>query len=200
MKAHASFSKCSRYRYLLGREWSDENPPIVFVGLNPSTADAFTDDPTIRRCIRFAREWGFGSLIMANLFAFRSPDPNELLEIIDPIGKWNDEVLALIASLRFETVFMWGTKGSLRHRDEIVKPLFPNARCFGVNQDQSPKHPLYLKSSTSLVAFCHESESIRMEKLQRACRPTSYYLPFAMLEQRSPYIETHEDCVLPIFV
>jgi len=78
VKGSASISRDGRYRYALRRVWDPRNPSVLFIGLNPSTADHQQDDPTIRRCIRFARDWGFGELIAANLFAFRTKSPRLL--------------------------------------------------------------------------------------------------------------------------
>ena len=72
MKSHATFSSCKKYRYSLFRIWDEDKPLVLFIGLNPSTADEKEDDPTIRRCINFAKQWGYGGLIMGNLFAFRA--------------------------------------------------------------------------------------------------------------------------------
>jgi len=93
----ATFSPCRNYRYLLSRRLCDpESNNIshcVFIGLNPSTADETVDDPTIRRCMGFARSWGFGWLVMLNLFAFRSTDPRALKTAHDPVGQDNDAFL-----------------------------------------------------------------------------------------------------------
>src|SRR4029077_5114543 len=92
MKTLAEFSHCRRYRFALWRRW-DSGPQVLFVMLNPSTADETTDDPTIRRCIGFARTWGFGSLAGANLFAFRTLKPRQLRPASEPIGAGNDDWL-----------------------------------------------------------------------------------------------------------
>ena len=73
-----------RYRYELSRIWDAALPPVLFVGMNPSTADEEQDDPTIRRCIRFARDWGYGGLLMGNLYALRATDPQELTRAVEP--------------------------------------------------------------------------------------------------------------------
>jgi hypothetical protein len=90
LESSAVFSTCRRYRYVLRRIWDRSTPPAMFVGLNPSTADEVKDDPTVRRCIGYAKRWGFGGLIMTNIFAFRSTDPNALVELDDPVGPRND--------------------------------------------------------------------------------------------------------------
>jgi hypothetical protein len=78
IKKSAIFSACQTYRYSLTRIWNDKKKPIIFIGLNPSTADENNDDPTIRKCVHYSYQWGFGGLIMVNLFAFRATLPNDL--------------------------------------------------------------------------------------------------------------------------
>src|SRR5882724_4976365 len=92
----AVLSDCERYRYALWRRWA-ERPAVLFVGLNPSTADALQDDPTIRRCIRFAKAWGYGALYMGNLFAFRATDPRAMKAEADAVGPDNDGWLRQLA-------------------------------------------------------------------------------------------------------
>lgn len=93
MRRDATLSDCGLYRYVLEREWDTDLPPMVFIGLNPSTADAELDDPTIRRCIRFARDSGHGSLFMLNLFAWRTTDPAKLPSGPQAVGPENDLTL-----------------------------------------------------------------------------------------------------------
>ena len=90
---HAVFSPCRTYRYALSRVWAADKPYALFIGLNPSTADETLDDPTIRRCIDFAKRWGYGGLVMANLFAYRATNPSEMKAATDPVGVANDEWL-----------------------------------------------------------------------------------------------------------
>lgn len=93
MEKKAIISKDKIYRYKLSRTWDSTKPTILFIGLNPSIADENVDDPTITRCINFAKDWGYGTLLMANLFAFRSTYPKDIYLIDDPIGKDNDHYL-----------------------------------------------------------------------------------------------------------
>ena len=86
VRGRAGFSRCGRYRYWLRRRWNGDLPQCTFIGLNPSTADARTNDPTLRRCINFADQWGYGSLLLVNLFALRSTDPRALRLSDDPQG------------------------------------------------------------------------------------------------------------------
>jgi len=93
MKTDAKFSTCRKYRYALWRIWDDSKPYAMIVGLNPSTADETKNDPTISRCINFSKDWGYGGLCMANLFAFRATKPSVLMSSNDPVGSANDDWL-----------------------------------------------------------------------------------------------------------
>lgn len=106
----AKFSKDGKYRYLLWRIWDREKPVVMFIGLNPSTANESTDDPTIRKVKKFAADWGFGGVYMLNLFALVSPYPEALLKDPDPLGDndyWLDEIAANVE----EVIFAWGKRG-----------------------------------------------------------------------------------------
>src|SRR5438034_1141192 len=126
MTRSAVFSQCRQYRYVLRRRWHDKLPSVLFVALNPSTADEISDDATIRRCIGFARDWGFGALWMANLFAFRSTDPTALLKVRDPVGPRNDWWLARLSLETTLTVAAWGAHGCVNQRAEQVLPKLSN--------------------------------------------------------------------------
>ena len=153
MRRSAVFSPCRTYRYSLGRIWNRKLPTVMFVGLNPSTADEQEDDPTVRRCIGFAQKWNSGGLILVNLFAYRSTDPLGLLEADDPVGPENDKRILAGANDAERVVVAWGTKGGLLGRDQYVLSLFPGAHCLGVTKDGYPKHPLYLASDTDVRPF-----------------------------------------------
>lgn len=144
----AIFSKDLKYRYTLYREWRSNLPILMIIGLNPSTADEIKNDPTIRRCIDFAKAWGFGRLIMMNLFAIRGTDPKILKEVADPIGIENDNYLVEMAKKAQLIIGAWGTLGTFMNRSSEVKELIPEIKCLGVTQNNQPKHPLYLKKGT----------------------------------------------------
>lgn len=160
MISEATMSTCTRYRYRLLRRWND-SPLACWVMLNPSTADESIDDPTIRRCISFAKEWGMGGVMVLNLFAFRATDPKQLKGIDDPIGKENDEWIVKVtdeimgAKEPGRIVYAWGTHGAHLHRDEEVRKLLDRHKplCIGRNRDGSPKHPLYTAASTPPSPF-----------------------------------------------
>jgi len=153
MLRSAIFSPCRRYRYFLSRVWNPKLPSVMFVALNPSTADEREDDPTVRRCIGFARKWSFGGLILVNLFAYRSTDPAGLLEADDPVGPGNDKHILESARTAGRVVLAWGTKGSWLGRDQHVHALLPGARCLGITKEGHPKHPLYLAGNTRVRPF-----------------------------------------------
>jgi hypothetical protein len=175
----ATFSADEKYRYELRRYWDDgvhkpRRPSAVFIGLNPSTATELEDDPTIRRCIRFAKDWGCGGMCMLNLFALRSTDPKGLKLVEDPVGPANDTYLALYSAsplhvpaplvplpywdssrcCRPPVVACWGTHGGLQGRQEAVRELLGAIhvplQTFGLTKHGYPKHPLYLRADTEL--------------------------------------------------
>lgn len=144
------------YRYSLWRIWDHNLPKVAFVMLNPSTADHKEDDPTIRRCIGFAKAWGFGSLEVVNLFAYRATNPDELKKCDDPIGTDNDMHIRRAALQTDRIVLAWGTKGGLHGRDRKVKELlssFTWVYCLDLSKDGYPKHPLYIKADCEPKLF-----------------------------------------------
>ncbi len=151
----AILSGCGAYRYRLDRQWDAEKPKLAFLMLNPSTADASQDDPTIRRCIGFAKAWGFGSLIVGNLFALRSTDPKALYSHSDPIGPDNDRHLLAIAKSARKIICAWGTHGALRDRGrEVAERLeFFNLAALKVTAGGHPGHPLYVAAGAQPQAY-----------------------------------------------
>lgn len=141
---NAVFSRCRRYRYVLRRSWHLDHPQVLFVALNPSTADEVTDDATVRRCVGFGRHWGFGGIIIANLFAYRTPDPSALRSARNPIGPKNDWWLEFLSDEAAMTVAAWGIHGNLDGRAETVLPKLKNVHVLGRTKGGDPRHPLYL--------------------------------------------------------
>lgn len=150
----ALFSACRKYRYLLEIIWDDSGKPLLqVIGLNPSTADEVQDDPTIRRCKRFAKDWGYGGLLMTNLFAFRATDPKvmlkhslpdwELLENMEAISDANRRARLCLAA--------WGCHGGHLERNLDVTDLIPNLCCLGKTKKGHPKHPLYVPANTKAI-------------------------------------------------
>lgn len=148
----ATISEDGRYRYDLGRRW-DEGPRVLWIMLNPSIADADIDDPTIRRCLGFTRAWGYGGLVVVNLFAMRATDPRELYTADDPVGPENDEYLRRHAAGAGLVVAAWGSHGWLHGRDadvrKILDELNVTARCLGHTNAGAPRHPLYLRKDST---------------------------------------------------
>ncbi|MCT0213416.1 DUF1643 domain-containing protein [Synechococcus sp. CS-1327] len=140
----AVFSPCRRYRYALWRRWGEPADGAVVVGLNPSTADEHADDPTVRRCIAFARDWGFSGLTMINLFAFRATRPADLVEAADPVGPDNDRWLQACCAGSRLVVAAWGRRGGWLERDQAVRRMLPPLQVLGLGKTASPLHPLYL--------------------------------------------------------
>lgn len=138
----------SAYRYALARPLGD-GATVTFVMLNPSTADATTDDPTIRRCIRFATTWGFGRLEVVNLYALRATDPAELWCAADPVGPDNDTHLARAMATADLVVAAWGARRPPGHAERVDLVLGrASVHCLGRNRDGSPRHPLYVPAGT----------------------------------------------------
>jgi hypothetical protein len=152
----ATFSPCRKYRYKLWRIWDDSLPMVAFIGLNPSTADETKNDPTITRCINYAKKWGYGGMYMMNIFAFRATDPNVMKAEKRPIGPENDYHLYDIAKSVESVVCSWGNHGSHADRSEFVTSrLFDDMKlhCLGTNKSGEPKHPLYLKADLEPIEF-----------------------------------------------
>jgi hypothetical protein len=154
MKKDASLSPCRKYRYTLWRRWGAESEGYaMFIGLNPSTADEVEDDPTIRRCIGYARDWGYGAMCMANLFAFRATKPQVMKSSEEPIGPTNDKTLKALAKDAGVVVASWGVNGAFLGRDKQVISLVPNLTCLRKTKGGFPAHPLYLKKSLRPTPF-----------------------------------------------
>jgi hypothetical protein len=146
VRTAAFISRCGTYRYALWRRWGPE-PQVLFVMLNPSTADGRNDDPTIRRCIGFAMSWGFGGVAVGNLFAFRTPSPGVLRQASQPVGRSNDRWLQRLAAESSRVIAAWGNHGSLMDRDEQVCALLGPLYVLSLTQRGQPRHPLYVPAS-----------------------------------------------------
>ena len=154
----ALLSECCRYRYRLWRIWDDLAPVMVWVMLNPSTADADVDDPTLRKCIGFAKRHRHGGVVLVNLFAWRATDPGELTKAADPVGPANDEHIgwAVKAPILATVVAGWGRPENrvIQRRAVQVSVMLRAQRpahCFGRTKDGHPRHPLYLPYDSTLM-------------------------------------------------
>ena len=158
----AVFSGCGTYRYLLERHWTAGNGAVGFVMLNPSTADAYEDDPTIRRCVGFAKSWGFRSLYVANLFAWRATDPAILPKDIERAkGPRRDFFLRQLATQCHTVCAAWGNSlpgfadrsflySSLCEATDSIGSV---AKCLGTTKSGQPRHPLYVRANQPLMDF-----------------------------------------------
>ena len=150
----AEFSPCRKFRYRLWRRWAD-GPMLVVIGLNPSTADETLNDPTIRRCLGYARDWHFSGLMMLNCFSYRSTDPNALKVHTDkalPQEIENRQIIARevasIVAAGGAVVAAWGFWGDFQGIGAVMRDLLTNlgvgVACLGTAKNGEPRHPLYL--------------------------------------------------------
>ena len=150
-KSGAVFSDCRKYRYALWRMWNEHKPIAMIIGLNPSTAGHTRNDPTITRCISFARSWGYGGVCVTNLFGFRATAPTELKAHHAPIGKENDAWVNEMAKGAAITVAAWGNHGKFLNRSLELLPFLEQLHCIKMNKSGEPAHPLYLKAELKPV-------------------------------------------------
>lgn len=160
MSSGADLSPCEKYRYRLWRYWETINhKPMVFIMLNPSTADASVDDPTIRRCIGFAKREGHNGVEVVNLYAGRATKPADLFKMADPSGpEWLPKLRQVIASpdgCRF--IAAWGANPKAGKRAKTVARSFRDAGlpllCLGKTKSGAPRHPLYAKNDQPLERY-----------------------------------------------
>jgi hypothetical protein len=151
--ADADFSPCRKYRYLL-RYPRAASKRVLWVALNPSTADECQLDPTLRRCFGFAKRWGFDGIEVANLFAFRATDPKVMLAEASPVGPENNKHILQAAARSALVVAAWGVHGSHMGRDEEVLHalrLVVDVVCLGKTKEKFPRHPLYVKGDCPYI-------------------------------------------------
>lgn len=150
--AGAEFSDCRTYRYALWRIWDESKPLVMFVGLNPSTANETSDDPTIRKVMKIAAFNGFGGVYMMNLFAWVTPYPEELIKCADPISE-NDKWLENTLIKCKEIIFAWGNFEEARYRVFPTCLMNIQAKCLHINKSGTPKHPLYCKDQSPFISY-----------------------------------------------
>ena len=165
MKSDAVISECEKHRYMLLRQWNENQPIVMFIGLNPSKADKTYNDRTISRCIKFAYQWGYGGMYFANLFSYRTPYvskvPDKYKDVYQPLLKvlpeaYNDLTdywLKEMISKSEKVVCAWGSWKFISERRTQVLSFIDNPFCFGTCSDGEPKHPLYLLSSTKPIEY-----------------------------------------------
>lgn len=140
----AVLSGCGTYRYRLARIWGD-GPRLGWIMLNPSTADAERDDPTVSKCMAYARRWGYDGIVICNLYALRAPYPQMLRVHPDPVGPENDAHLRSLLAGKADLVAAWGTLASCERVDTILSlPGAERLQALRVTKNGSPGHPLYL--------------------------------------------------------
>jgi hypothetical protein len=142
------------YRYLLWRKWNSKGKTVSFIMLNPSRADAHVNDPTITRCINFARSWSYGRLEVVNLFAYRTSKPSLLKQATEPIGSDNDRYILESVSKSDRVILAWGNHGRWRKQDLYVLQLlksYTNLYSLGITKQGCPRHPLYLRSTVEPI-------------------------------------------------
>lgn len=154
----AALSDCGTFRYALERRWGD-GLTVLFMMLNPSTADAEQDDPTIRRCIGFAKRLGYERLLVWNLYAYRATDPRDLDAVDDPIGPENFDYHCRLVAQANLIIAAWGAKparGKFTNREKIMRwgPLYElPVYALGLTKDGHPRHPLYVRADAELVRW-----------------------------------------------
>lgn len=154
IKSKTKFSSCRKWRYALKRKWGIGGI-CMFVGLNPSTADETYNDPTVNRCMRFAQGWGYGSMYMTNIFAFRATDPNDMKSVVYPIGPDNNKWLIKCAEKASIVIACWGVHGEHLGRQVRVRKLLKpyKLHCLGLTKEGYPKHPLYLRKDLKPIRW-----------------------------------------------
>ena len=167
IRRSAEISDCGRYRWWLRRTWPHhgffgESPSrgcVCFVMLNPSTADGMQDDPTTRRCIGFAKRWGFNTICIRNLFPWIATDPRELRRAEDVTGGHRGDIELMTSLTGDMVVAAWGTGvplGRDHHVMEMFRKAFPlvQVHCLGTTKNGSPRHPLYVRAETDPIVYC----------------------------------------------
>lgn len=146
--AGATFSPCRRWRYLLWRRWDEAKPIANFLMLNPSTADEFRLDPSCTRAQNYAERWGFGGVLITNIFAWRATMPEELKLVKNPVGRGNDRAILRAALEASIVVCAWGNHGAHLDRAARVRRMLEQDRlklhALRLNDSGHPAHPLYL--------------------------------------------------------
>ena len=157
----AFFSECRKYRYSLWRKWDARLGKMMFLMLNPSTADENANDPTVERCQRRAKEIGYGGLVVCNLFAYRATQPEDMKRQADPVGPLNDQTILHEAKFADMVVCGWGEHGSHLGRSDAVVSLLHGAgvtlHCLRTNRSGQPQHPLYVSYNQKPVLYREEA-------------------------------------------
>lgn len=156
--AGAVFDKSRVYRYDLWRLWDETKPMILWVMLNPSTADEYKLDPTVTRCKSFSIKWGYGSFHVANIFALRATDPKELQKHENPVGSDNNKWIDKLSARADRVMVAWGADKMVRETMRYVNVLeiilkHKKPYCLGKTKEGYPRHPLYVSSGQAPELF-----------------------------------------------
>jgi hypothetical protein len=155
--AGATFSRCRRWRYLLWRCWDPAKPVANFLMLNPSTADEFKLDPSCTRARNYAERWGYGALVVTNIFGWRSTDPNGMKAVKDPVGRGNDRAIVAAAKGAALVVCAWGNHGEHLGRGAKVREMLSlqGVKLYSLKTNEAghPAHPLYLPQTLTPAEF-----------------------------------------------
>jgi hypothetical protein len=159
-RSFALFSDDEKYRYILERIWDSTGKRILFIMLNPSTADAKKNDPTVKRCCDYAKKWGYGSIVVCNLFAYRSTYPEALVTVENPVGEHNMEYIGKAMGVADKIVAAWGNNVLPNFHMHTVYSVVEKARemgkdiyCLGTNDNGQPVHPLYQKGDITPIVW-----------------------------------------------
>ena len=156
-QAGATFSPCRRWRYLLWRRWDETRPVANFLMLNPSTADEVKLDPTCSRARDYAERWGYGALIVTNIFAFRNTNPSRMKAAKDPVGPGNDTAIVKAAKESAIVVCAWGNHGAHKERSKKILEILAKNKirlhALRVNANGEPAHPLYLPGRLEPISW-----------------------------------------------
>lgn len=166
LRSSARFSNDMKYRYLLERQWKEAIGRVLFIMLNPSTADAEKADPTVARCITYAHIWGFGGVEVANIYALRSTNPKALFKDPDPIGQHNYCMIESAVGRASLVVAAWGTiSNDKKHLAEICRIVTQqkDLYCLRTTKNGHPAHPLYLPGDLKPILYKPKQEMINNE-------------------------------------
>lgn len=156
----ADFSDCGQYRYSLWRIWDVSKPLVMFIGLNPSTANANTDDPTIRRVKAIANNLGYGGIYMCNCFPYISTDPKKLIDVPASAMLLNGQMISRLYAQCVDVIFAWGNFDIVANKgiDKALSEVFPEAKALHINKNGTPKHPLYCKTDIVPVLYKNDNK------------------------------------------
>lgn len=151
--SNAIFSEDRKHRYVLIRKWDLNKPSLMIISLNPSTADEEINDPTIRRCIGFAKQWGFGKLFVTNLFSFRTTFPKDLFNCENPVRDKNDYWIEKLSREVDKVVLAYGNHGKFKNRHNEILKIINNPHCIKKSKAGMPMHPLYLRYTKNPINY-----------------------------------------------